>query len=58
MTELLTVAEAAALLRTTAKGVYTLAERGALPGATRTVHALEPGEPGERRRDAGGFLWD
>jgi excisionase family DNA binding protein len=33
--ELITVAEAAVLLRTSTKGVYTLVERGAQPGVTR-----------------------
>jgi excisionase family DNA binding protein len=32
---LMTVAEAAALLRTTAKAIYTMIERGQLPGVVR-----------------------
>jgi excisionase family DNA binding protein len=32
---LLTVAESAALLRTTPKAIYAMIERGALPGVTR-----------------------
>jgi excisionase family DNA binding protein len=32
---LLTVAESAALLRTTPKGIYAMIERGAMPGVTR-----------------------
>jgi excisionase family DNA binding protein len=37
---LLTVADAAAILRTTRKAIYAMAARGALPGATRLGRRL------------------
>jgi excisionase family DNA binding protein len=40
MDELLTVDETAALLRTSRKAVYTLAERAALPGIVRVGRRL------------------
>ena len=40
VSELLTVDEVAALLRTTRKGIYAMAERGALPGVIRLGRRL------------------
>ncbi len=64
---LMTVAEAAALLRTTAKAIYTMIERGQLPGVVRLgrrvlvrridlrrhvgLDALASSEPGSQPKD-------